>query len=316
MTWPSACRWVRRVGTIAPWATRRTAATATRPSQRTLAPTPSSSPSPPPTADQPAERVARPGSTGRRPGRRRAGRRRVHGSSRRAGPPRASRRSASSSFGGRRRCRGPPAHTTIAPAAHDAWSRTSPAGSAAAMSTRTRCRRPRAAGRRPPRAGRARPRSRPPPGSARGPRAGAPSRGCPRCRRAGARGRRASGPGRPRAGGAARRWRCRRPPPTRQLPALARCQTSVTGRSLRLRPADHPIGGAPLMASERERPRTGPFPNLLLRRRDAEQGPVYPVSRPRRRISAGSDRRARTIRRASRPGRPRRRACRSGPRGA
>ena len=117
-----------------PLATSPTAATATRPSQRTLAPTPSSSPWPPPTATTSQPSASSTGIDS-------AAARRPLGSvtsawtaQPRLGPPSASRRSARSAFVWATMS-GPPAHTTIEPFAHDAWSRISPVGSAVGMRT-------------------------------------------------------------------------------------------------------------------------------------------------------------------------------------
>ena len=127
-TRPSGRRTLRTLGTSAPRATSRTAATATRPIQVTLEPTPSP-PRPAPTAtSQPSESAT---------GMDRAAARSPVGSGTprccsqpTAGPPMPSSRSDRSSWpaGG---TSGPPAHTTTSPPDHDACSRTSPEGSGA-----------------------------------------------------------------------------------------------------------------------------------------------------------------------------------------
>ena len=130
MAWPSRRLTPDRVGTTAPRATRRTASMATRPSHATLAPTPSR-PRPPPTAtSQPsASPTGIDSAAALAPSGRVTSRCRLQPS---AGPPMASSRSDSSSADSGA-TPGPAAHTTIWPLAHDACSRTSPTGSAAAM---------------------------------------------------------------------------------------------------------------------------------------------------------------------------------------
>ena len=120
------------VGTTAPWVTMRTAANATRPSHTTLAPTPSR-PRPPPTAtSQPSDScTGMATAAARAPDGNGTSACRVQPS---LGPPMASRRSASSSFDSGA-VPGPAPHTTILPASHEACSRTSPPGSAPAMTT-------------------------------------------------------------------------------------------------------------------------------------------------------------------------------------
>ena len=119
----AARRPMRRVGTIAPLAASRTPSTATRPSHRTLAPTPAGAPVPPNATNHPSAADS---------GMETASARCPSGSGTPAwssqptgGPPIASRRVASSSLFSGRAPR-PPAHTTTSPRNHEAWSRTSP----------------------------------------------------------------------------------------------------------------------------------------------------------------------------------------------